>query len=148
MYFTLIHQPDFTPALAHLPRTCARAPLVLYTGGAEARTFLDRILNAAGYERPDEQLNLLEWPLDAPLDLIGLARHLESDRIICFGYDTAVLGIHISAQKYSPVTVTARTFLFAEPLTTIQEAKRNGNNGPAGALWGALKSSFLFTPPN
>ena len=146
MEFTLIGQPDFAPALAQLPRTCARAPLVLYAGGSEARTFLDRILNAAGYERPEEQLNLLEWPLDAPLDLTGLVRHLESDRIICFGHDTNVLGIHFFAQKYSPVTVTARTFLFAEPLTTILEAKQNGNNGPAGALWGALKSSFLYTP--
>ncbi len=141
--FDLIGQPDTDRALDQLGPLRDLDLLVLYHGALERRAFLGRILAAAGYTAPGRQLHLLEWPAAEPLDLTGLVRRLGTRRVILFGYEPARLGLHFEVANYFPLTVGATTYLLADSLDFIEQTKEAGDHRAAGALWTAVKQSFM-----
>ena len=145
--FTLIAQPESKAALDKLGPARDLELLVIYHGELALRQFLGRILGAAGYKEPGTQLHLLEWPVDRILDLASLLRTLGTTKVILFGYDLPLLGIHLTVANYFPVTVAGVTYLMADSLEYISQAKENGDNQPAGALWSAVKQDFLNPTP-
>lgn len=140
--FNLIGQPECADALARLGPGRDLPLLVVYFGELARRAFLQRILAAAGYRNPGSELHLLEWPADQPLDLSGLTRTLGVSRVILFGYAPARLGLHLEVANYFPVTLGGVTYLLADSLEFIEQAKSEGDNRPAGALWNAIKADF------
>lgn len=141
--FNLIAQPEADAALRKLGPSRDLELLVIYHGELSLREFLGRILTAAGYREPGTQLHLLEWPADNPLDLSTLIRTLGVKKVIIFGFDLPLLGNHLTVANYYPVTVAGVTYLNADSLEFISQAKEKGDNQPAGALWTAVKKSFL-----
>ncbi len=140
--FQLIAQPGYGEALERLGPDRNLDLLVLYYGELSLRTFLGRILAAAGYKEPGKELHLLEWLPAAKLDLAGLIRQTGATKVVLFGYAPARLGIHIDAANYFPVTVAGITYLFADSLEYIQQTKEGGDNRAAAALWVAIKQDF------
>lgn len=139
----LIGQPDYQDALAKLsPEAVVGVDtLVVYDADYD---FLERVLNAAGYDDPSLQLQLLEWsPAAGSLDLAGLLRRLRIKRVLLFGQDAAALGLHFTVAEYFPVAVAGVTYLVAPSVETISAAKASGNNGPAGSLWRGVKAAFM-----
>ena len=141
--FTLIGQPNNAVALEKLSPARDLNLLVVYHGELVLRSFLQRILGAAGYKDPGTQLHLLEWPQDTPLDLAALVRTLGVDKVILFGYDLPQLGLHLEVANYFPITVAGTTYLVADSLEYIAQTKEVGDNQAAGALWGAMREGFL-----
>jgi len=139
----LIGQPDYHEALRGLAPNAAAGVdlLVIYDGALD---FLTRVLNAAGYDDPPLQARLLEWtPKKGGIDLAGLVRHLGIKRVLLFGQDAAALGLHFQVVDYFPVEVSGVTYLRAPSAGQIAEAKANGDNGPAGALWRGVKAGYV-----
>ena len=141
--FQLIGQPDYDAALQKLGPARDLDLLVLYHGELSRRSFLGRILGAAGYRDPGTELHLLEWSAAEDLDLRGLIRQLGVSKVILFGYPVDRLGLHFSVANYFPVTVGEITYLLADSLEFIEQQKTAGDNRPAAALWNAIKDSFL-----
>lgn len=112
--------------------------LVLYD---EDLPFLQRVLKAAGYA--EGEFHAITWPAGEPLNLSLLIRKLGVNKIILFGQDLPALGLHFQLAPYYPVTLANRTYLVAEPISSITAAKAKGNNTPAAALWRALQQGFL-----
>ncbi|WP_420461214.1 hypothetical protein [Neolewinella sp.] len=140
--FNLIGQPEVGPALEKLGPARGLELLVVYHGELSRRAFLSRILAAAGYDAPGEQLHLLEWPADQDLDLTGLVRALGVTKVMLFGYELAGLGLHFEVANYFPLEVGGVTYLIADSLEYIEEAKAGGDNRAAGALWNGMKERF------
>lgn len=139
----LIGQPDYAAALRQLPPNAVAGVdlLVIYDTDLD---FLSRVLNAAGYDDPALQLHLLQWSSESEaFDLAGLLRHLRVKRVILFGQNARKLGLHFNVADYFPVEVASYTYLLCPSLAGIAGAKAKGNNGPAGALWKAVKASFM-----
>lgn len=137
----LIGLPDNAAALAALDASAGHELLVLYDGNLD---FLARVLNAAGYDSPAEQLHLLEWTQEkGGLDLSALIRQLGVSKVILFGQRLPDLGLHFLEYPYAPVEVAGCRYLVAQSVDVIAQAKANGNNKPAGALWGSIKDGFL-----
>ena len=141
--FTLIGQPDNAAALEKLSPARNLDLLVVYHGELALRTFLQRILGAAGYKDPGTQLHLLEWPADVALDLSTLVRTLGVSKVILFGYDLPRLGLHLEVANYFPIEIAGTTYLIADSLEYISQTKEAGDNTAAGALWGGMKEAFL-----
>ena len=140
--FNLIGQPEVGPALEKLGPARELELLVVYHGELSRRTFLRRILAAAGYDAPGEQLHLLEWPVERDLDLTGLIRALGVTKVMLFGYELAGLGLHFEVANYFPLEVGGVTYLIADSLEYIEDAKAGGDNRAAGALWNGMKDRF------
>ena len=140
--FRLTGQPGYADALACLSPDRDRELLVVYHGELARRAFLGRILGAAGYRQPGEDLHLLEWPATDDLDLAGLLRSLRSSKVILFGYPPERLGLHFRVANYFPLTVAGVTYLFADSLEHIERTKAQGDNRPAGALWKAIQQAY------
>ena len=141
--FDLINQPDLATARERLqPEVDPAADLlVVYEDDYD---FLARVLQAAGYDAPQTQLHLLPWTAaDGPLTLTALQRHLGISKTILFGQDLPALGLHFQVVDFFAVTVAGVTYLQCPAVSTIAAAKASGNNGPAGALWKAVKANFL-----
>jgi hypothetical protein len=139
--FQLIGQPDLNDLPAEMTASPDKDLLIVFRDNLP---FLERILGAAGFQTPAEQLHLLAWaPEDGPLDLTGLARHLRVEKIILFGQSLPSLGLHFQLTDYFPVEIAGRRFLKAPALDKISAAKDAGNNGPAGLLWKAIQNGFL-----
>ena len=141
--FDLVNQPD--PAAARERLNANVSPeadmLVLYQDNYD---FLERVLQAAGYDDPQTQLHLLPWsPADGPLTLTTLQRQLGVTRTLLFGQDLPALGLHFQVIDFFPVTLAGVTYLTCPSVASIADAKAGGNNGPAGALWRAVKGHFL-----
>lgn len=139
----LIGQPEYAAALRQLaPHAVAGVDLlIIYDTDLD---FLSRVLNAAGYDEPALQLHLLQWsPTDGSIDLAGLIRHLKVKRVVLFGQEAKSLGLHFQVADYFPVEVAGCTYLLCPSVAAIADAKAKGNNGPAGALWKAVKASFM-----
>ncbi|CAH0999494.1 hypothetical protein LEM8419_00794 [Neolewinella maritima] len=141
--FTLIDQADTAGALEKLGPARDLDVLVLYYGELARRAFLGKILGAAGYTDPGTQLHLLEWPADQDLDLSTLVRSLNVNKVMLFGYTLPRLGLHLEVANYFPLTVAGTTYLIADSLDFIEDAKAGGDNRAAGALWTAVKGAFL-----
>ena len=139
----LIGVPDNATALAQLP-PAPRAGvdlLVVYDG---EYPFLERVLNAAGYDDPAVQTYLLAWsPADGGVDLARLLRRFGVTRVLLFGQQRRALGLHFSVADYFAVTVAGVTYLCCPAVAEIAAAKAAGDNGPAGLLWRAVKEGFL-----
>ena len=140
--FRLTGQPDYADALDRLSPDRDRELLVVYHGELARRAFLGRILGAAGYRDPGQELHLLEWPAAEDLDLAGLLRGLQSRKVILFGYPPERLGLHFRVANYFPLTVAGVTFLFADSLEHIERTKEEGDNRAAGALWKAIQQAY------
>lgn len=139
----LIGQPDFAEALRHLaPNAVAGVDLlVIYDTDYD---FLAKVLNAAGFTDPKVEVHLLPWTAEqGGIDLARLIRHLQVKRVILFGQDLVALGLHFHVAAYFPVAVAGVTYLTTPSVADIASAKANGDNGPAGALWRAVKAGFL-----
>ncbi|MEM9930470.1 MAG: hypothetical protein AAF840_11670 [Bacteroidota bacterium] len=139
----LIGQPGFAEALRHLaPKAVAEVDmLVIYDTNFE---FLARVLNAAGFEDPQVELHLLPWTEEqGGVDLAALLRHLQVNRVILFGQDLSALGLHFQIADYFPVSIAGVTYLKVPSVDFIATAKAKGDNGPAGALWRAVKAGFM-----
>jgi len=139
----LIGQPEYHEALRQLsPNAVAGVDmLVVYDTDLE---FLSRVLNAAGFDEPELQLQLLEWsPEKGGLDLTGLIRHLKIKRVLLFGQEQKALGLHFNVADYFAVEVAGVTYLKTPSVGEIAAAKANGDNGPAGALWRGVKAGFM-----
>ncbi|MTB52851.1 hypothetical protein [Lewinella sp. W8] len=142
--FQLIGQPDRDPHTATLIPDPAKDTLIVYRGELP---FLQRILAAAGYDNPAEQLHLLSWPdPEQSLDLADLTRHLLVSKVILFGQNLPALGLHFQLTDYFPAEIAGKRFLKAPALTEIKSAKEAGNNVPAGSLWKAIQNGFLREP--
>ncbi len=139
----LTAQPDYHAALERLGPARDLPLLVLYHGELIRRAFLLKILNAAGYDDPGQQLHLLEWPLGEPLDLAGLLRETCAVQVMLFGYELADLGLHFSVSQYFPVEISGTSYLIADSLEFIETTKEEGDTRAAGALWTAVKAQFL-----
>ncbi len=139
----LIGQPDFAAALRQLspgPVTGVDL-LVVYDTDYD---FLARVLKAAGFADPKVELQLLPWTPEAGgVDLAGLVRYLKIKRVILFGQDLAAFGLHFQVVDYFPVEVAGVKYLQAPSVGVIAAAKAAGDNGPAGALWRAVKAGFM-----
>ena len=140
--FRLTGQPDYAGALEQLSPDRDRELLVMYHGELARRAFLGRILAAAGYRQPGEDLHLLEWPVTDDLDLAGLLRNLRTRKVILFGYPPEQLGLHFHVANYFPLTVAGVTYLFADSLEHIERTKEEGDNRAAGALWKAIQQAY------
>lgn len=140
--FRLIGQPDYASALERLGPSRKLPLLVVYHGELARRAFLSRILAAAGYKNPGEELHLLEWSAAEDLDLSGLLRQLGVRKVMLFGYPAARLGLHFAVANYFPLTVAGVTYLFADSLEHIELTKAQGDNRAAGALWKSIQQSF------
>ena len=140
--FRLTGQPDYAGALEQLSPDRDRELLVVYYGELARRAFLGRILGAAGYRQPGEDLHLLEWPVTDDLDLSGLLRNLRARKVILFGYPPEQLGLHFRVANYFPLTVAGVTYLFADSLEHIERTKDEGDNRAAGALWKAIQQAY------
>ncbi|WP_020570475.1 hypothetical protein [Neolewinella persica] len=139
----LIGQPEYAEALRKLsPNAVAGVDtLVVYDTDL---AFLSRVLNAAGYDDPALQLHLLGWsPDQGDIDMAGLVRHLKIRKVMLFGQELKGLGLHFNVADYFPVEVSGCTYLVCPSAETIATAKANGDNGPAGALWRAVKAQFM-----
>lgn len=139
----LVAQPDHRAALATLGPARDLPLLVLYHGELARRAFLERVLNAAGYDAPGTQLHLLEWPPAGPLDLAALVRELGVSQVLLFGYEPAALGLHFRVQQYFPLPVGGVRYLLADSLEFIEDSKERGDTAAAGALWNAVREGFL-----
>ncbi len=138
----LIGQPDFAAALRLLaPEAVAGVDvLVVYDTDYD---FLARVLQAAGFSDPELEVHLLPWTAEqGGIDLAGLLRHLRVKRVILFGQELPALGLHFQVADYFAVQVGGITYLKAPSVNLIATAKANGDNGPAGALWRAIKAGF------
>ena len=140
--FRLTGQPAYAGALEQLSPDRNRDLLVLYHGELARRAFLGRILGAAGYRQPGEDLHLLEWPVTDDLDLAGLVRNLRARKVILFGYAAERLGLHFRVANYFPLTVAGVNYLFADSLEHIERTKEEGDNRAAGALWKAIQQAY------
>lgn len=139
----LIGQPDYADALRQLSPNAVDGVemLVVYDTDYD---FLARVLGAAGFDDPKLQLHLLEWsPANGPLDLTGLIRHLKIKRVLLFGQEMKSLGLHFQVVDYFPVKVSGVSYMKNPSAVVISEAKANGDNGPAGALWRGIKENFM-----
>lgn len=139
----LVGQPDYAAPLRQLPPAAVAGvdTLIVYDTDLD---FLSRVLNAAGYDDPALQLHLLKWsPEQGGVDLAGLVRHLKIQKVILFGQQTKDLGLHFNVADYFPVEVSGCTYLVCPSVEIIATAKANGNNGPAAALWRAVKAGFM-----
>lgn len=133
--------PDNATALSTLNTDADHDLLVLYDGNLD---FLSKVLNAAGYDAPADQLHLLEWTADSGgLDFSTLIRQLGVTKVILFGQRLSSLGLHFLEYPYAPVEVAGCRYLVAQSVDVIAQAKAGGNNKPAGALWGSIKDGFL-----
>ena len=139
----LIGQPDYADALRQLPPNAVAGVEMLVVYDTDL-IFLSRVLNAAGYDDPALQLHLLHWSAgQGDIDLAGLVRHLKIKKVMLFGQSLKGLGLHFNVADYFPVEVSACTYLVCPSVETIATAKANGDNGPAGALWRAVKAQFM-----
>ena len=140
--FQLIGQPDLNDLPTEITASPDKKLLIVFQDNLP---FLERILGAAGYTNPSEQLHLLAWSQeDGQLDLAGLARQIQVDKIILFGQNLSALGLHFQLSNYYPTEIAGKKFLTAPPLAEIKSAKDAGNNGPAGSLWKAIQNGFLL----
>lgn len=141
---SLIAQPeDDALDLQLSPRTDLDL-LVVYDS---ERPFLERVLAAAGYDAPTHQLHLLRWTADdGGLLLAQAIRRLSIKKVILFGQSLPDCGLHFNVAPYFPVTVAGVVYLVVPSVKSIAEAKAQGDNGPAGALWRAIKQQFLRPP--
>ena len=139
----LIGQPDYAEALRQLPPNAVAGveTLIVYD---DDLAFLSRVLNAAGYDDPALQLHLMHWSSDqGDVDLAGLVRHLKIKKVMLFGQSLKGFGLHFKVVDYFPVEVSGCTYLVCPSVETIATAKTKGDNGPAGALWRAVKAQFM-----
>lgn len=143
-HFRLIGQPALAAALERCNAEPSPTAKLLVVYDAE-RPFVERILAAAGYTDLPTQAHLLEWTADdGGLDLAALRHHLGVKKVILFGQSLPALGLHFQVANYFPLEVAGVDFLVAESAAAISRAREAGNNGPAAALWQAIKASFLF----
>ena len=139
----LIGQPGYAEALRQLPPNAVAGveTLIVYD---DDLAFLSRVLNAAGYDDPALQMHLLHWsPDQGDVDLAGLVRHLKIKKAMLFGQSLKGFGLHFKVVDYFPVEVSGCTYLVCPSVETIATAKTKGDNGPAGALWRAVKAKFM-----
>ncbi len=145
-HIRLIGQPALADALERLPTPPSPTARLLVVYDAE-RPFVERILAAAGYTDLPTQAHLLEWRAeDGGLDLAAMHHHLGVKRVMLFGQPLPALGLHFQVANYFPLEVAGVHFLVAESAAAISRAREAGNNGPAAALWQAIKASFMFAP--
>lgn len=149
--FQLVDLPELKDSLAYLserkvnledPDT-GRQLLILYEQGGDT-DFLKGVLNACGYEDPENQAWLVPWPIDRRLDLTTLQSHLGSDMVLLFGQSMVSLGLHLNLATYTPLSLGETTYLKADALNTIRDEKLEGKPQKAAALWQALKTRFLY----
>ena len=139
--FQLIGQPDPNDLPAEMTASADKELLIVFQDNLP---FLERILGAAGYTNPADQLHLLAWNNDdGALDLAGLARQLQVSKVILFGQNLPQLGLHFQLTNFFPADIAGKKFLVAPSLAEIKSAKEAGNNGPAGSLWKAIQNGFL-----
>lgn len=106
------------------------------TENPELSAFLEKILKTVGFEM--EQDTLRFWLTSpAPFWLKGLDRSHPFTHAILFGVMPRQAGLNLEAVLYKPLTISDKTFLFADNLSKIQ-------NEPAlkRPLWEALKILF------
>ena len=107
-------------------------------------SFLERVLAAAGYTAPADELHLLRREPDSQaLDLTTLLRELNVDRVLLFGQELHKLGLHFTIAKYAPLKIGGYTFMVCDPVADIAAAKELGNNTPSRALWNGIKLAYL-----
>lgn len=110
--------------------------------------FLERVLGAAGYKNPKDELHLIRHESgEEPFDLASLLGRLEVSEVILFGQELAGLGLHFQIARYAPVRIADRLFMVCESVEKISSAKEKGNNQPAAALWKGIKAAFLKEKP-
>ncbi len=136
----LVHLPDEACEFASWVPDERKCVLILYD---DRLPFLLKVLQAAGYEEPEEEIYLVRWRADESLDLTALATRLQVEKIVLFGQSLSSLGLHFTAADYFPIEVGGRTYMTCESLTRIESAKDEGNNKPAGALWRGIQQAFL-----
>ncbi|OAV42614.1 hypothetical protein [Lewinella sp. 4G2] len=115
--------------------------LIVYDEGLD---FIQRVLAAAGYDQPGEQIHFLQAAKDDEdgLDLSGLIHRLEVNKICLFGQDLPKLGLHFSVSPYFPLKLAGRTYMTCPSAATIAADKERGDNKSSRALWGGIKQAF------
>ena len=102
----------------------------------ELSDFLDKILQAVGFDLKNDALSLWVTPTERfwfkELDQASHVSHA-----IFFGIPPQQAGLNLEAQPYNPVIISGTTYLFADSLAKIQE-----NPALKRPLWEALKIIF------
>lgn len=147
--FDIIRQPILANEVASVNSSEAEL-LVIYLGGEDRKQFLFNVLKAAGYTDPDVEVVLVALEPDTPFDLstLLLRQSKKTQKIMIFGLQPKVLGLHFNLGKYFPAEVNGYTFLLADDLLTIRDEKAAGSAQKAGALWKSVKAAYLKTPTN
>lgn len=110
--------------------------------------FLERVLGAAGYKNPTDELHLIRHERgDEPFDLASLLGRLQVSEVICFGQELASLGLHFQIAEYATVRIADRLFMICGSVEKISSEKEKGNNQPAAALWKGIKAGFMKEKP-
>ena len=138
----LTQLPDNAALAEHeLTPDVAKSLLVIYEGDLP---FLNKVLAAAGYQDPKQDLHLLRHEPDDPaFDLATLVRRLNVDKVILFGQDLAQLGLHFHIAHYAPLTIGAATYMVCPGVAQIAAAKQAGNKKPSVNLWRGIQAAFL-----
>ena len=114
--------------------------LIIYDGGLP---FVERVLNAAGYDDPSEDIYLIRRGSDsASVDLSTLLRQLGIKKVILFGQKLPELGLHFDVAHYVPLQIAGYTYMVCDSVTKIEAAKAAGDNGPSRDLWNGIKLAY------
>ena len=114
--------------------------LIIYDGGLP---FVERVLNAAGYDDPSEHIYLIRRDSDgASVDLSALLRQLAVKKVILFGQKLPELGLHFDVAYYAPLQIAGHTYMVCDSAAKIEAAKAAGDNGPSRGLWNGIKLAY------
>lgn len=145
--FDIIAYPDTDAVSEKLTGEGARRILVAFmTTEAdleEEKSYLYNVLEAAKLSPIERNVWLLPLPADAGCRLAELCRQLGVQTVLLFGLAPERIGLRAELPPYTPIRLADCTWLSADRLLTIQQARQKGNNQAAGALWAALKQLFL-----
>jgi hypothetical protein len=127
-------------ALAEASGGFAKQVLVLAMAepnSAANREFLVKVLAAAHLNLAQDTL-LAEIPATEPRMLAKELQERQPKQVLVFGLSPAQLGLSIEIQAYQPFKFYGITWLFADPLSTLEPDKTKKTQ-----LWTALKQIFL-----
>lgn len=134
----LIGQPDNAATEGQLSQRTDLELLVVFDGELP---FLERVLKAAGYDEPANQIHLLRWTADdGGLDMARITRQLNIKKVMLFGQDLKALGLHFNVAPYFPVSLAGCSYLVSQSVKVISDAKAAGDNKPAGLLWRSVQA--------
>ena len=143
--WTIFPVPDASEIAGRMTGNNAESVLLVYTleqeSSANLSEFLGRIVKSVGLDLNSDTASLTLMPGEK-ISLSQLRQQIPFNRAILFGLSPAQVGLRFSINKYIPVSLSGRQYLFADSLESIYLERREGGKQKAGLLWKAMKTIF------